>query len=64
MLVENSLVFSGALEYAVKFSTYMADFQNVSIQSLYAVLLRYINYVDRQSYQTVHQLLIRCLITF
>ena len=27
-----------------------ADFQNVSIQSLYAVLFRFINYVDMQSY--------------
>ena len=27
----------------------MADFQNVSIQNLYVVLLRYINYVEMQS---------------
>ena len=42
----------------------MTDFQNVSIQSLYAVLLCCINYVDMQSYQTMHQLYIRCLIAF
>ena len=34
----------------------MAAFQNVSIPSLYAVLLLYTNYVDMQSYQTMHQL--------
>ena len=33
-----------------------AAFQNVSIQSLYAVLLLYTNYVDMQSNQTMHQL--------
>ena len=37
----------------------MADFQNISVQSLYAVLLRYINYVDKQSYQAMHQLLVQ-----
>ena len=34
----------------------LADLQNVSIQSMHAVLLRYISYVDMQSYQTMHQL--------
>ena len=37
-------------------ATNKAVFQNVSIQSLYAVLLLYINCVDMQSYQTMHQL--------
>ena len=44
----------------------MAVFQNISIQSLYPVLLRYINYVDMQGYYTVHKsdgwLLSHCVI--
>ena len=32
----------------------MAAFQNVSIQSVYAVLLLYINYVGMQNYQTMY----------
>ena len=38
------------------FSNTMAAFQNVSIHSLHAVLLLYINYVDVQSNQIMHQL--------
>ena len=40
----------------VKLAHILAAFQNVSIQSLYAVLLWNITYVDMQSYQTLHQL--------
>ena len=47
-----------------RYQIWMAAFENVSIQSLYAVILLYINYVDMQSNQTMHQLLIRCLIFF
>ena len=34
----------------------LADFQNVSIPTSYTIQLRYINYVDMQSYQTMQQL--------
>ena len=53
---KNPFCFSELAE-AIKYHQLIkADFQNVSIQSLYAVQLRYINCVDMQSYQAMHQL--------